>query len=221
MKKKKSIALAKVLWSFLKRKDLPEKCDILLAPGFIDFRLAKYDAQLILDGWARKVIFSGKGTSQNDILSRPWAEDISEARKFAEIAVSLGVPKEKILIEEDSTNTGENIVFSQRMLESEGIIPKKIMIAQAPFNLRFYLTLMKQWVGEKPGIIMACPSINFEEYPFKGFSMDILINVLVGDVQRVIIFSEMGYQIPWDIPRDVLEAYEELIKYGYTKRMMS
>lgn len=43
------------------------------------------------------------------------------------------------------------------------------------------------------------------------------ISVLVGDVQRMKIFAENGWQIPMEIPQDVWSAYEELVKRGYDK----
>lgn len=44
----------------------------------------------------------------------------SEAEHFAQIAADLGVPESKILVEPQSTNTGENIQFTQALLENEG-----------------------------------------------------------------------------------------------------
>lgn len=43
------------------------------------------------------------------------------------------------------------------------------------------------------------------------------IDVLVGDVQRMKLFYEKGWQIKMEIPQEVWNAYENLVKRGYDK----
>jgi hypothetical protein len=44
---------------------------------------------------------------------------------------------------------------------------------------------------------------------------------MVGDLQRIIVYGEKGYQIPQEVPADVLDAYERLVERGYTKRLLA
>src|SRR5256885_1027524 len=81
-----------------------------------DKGVAERGAQLFLDGWAPLLIFSG---GLGSITSRLWREP--EADQFARIAVAMGVPKESILIENRSTNTGENVLFTKQMLAERNI----------------------------------------------------------------------------------------------------
>ena len=43
---------------------------------------------------------------------------------------------------------------------------------------------------------------------------------MVGDLQRIRVYAEKGYQIPQDIPEDVWRAYEELVRAGYDKYLV-
>jgi hypothetical protein len=43
---------------------------------------------------------------------------------------------------------------------------------------------------------------------------------MVGDLQRIRLYAERGFQIPQDIPDDVWAAYEELVRAGYDQRLV-
>ena len=47
-----------------------------------------------------------------------------------------------------------------------------------------------------------------------------LINEMVGDVQRIIEYPKLGYQIEQVIPDAVMEAYLTLISLGYNKHLI-
>jgi uncharacterized SAM-binding protein YcdF (DUF218 family) len=100
------------------------------------------------------------------LLKTSW--NIPEAERFAEIAIGKSVPREKILIENKATNTGENFRFSYELLKKKGINYKKIILAQKPFMLRrTYATFKKQWPEEDVKIVLTSPPISFKDYPKK------------------------------------------------------
>jgi hypothetical protein len=43
---------------------------------------------------------------------------------------------------------------------------------------------------------------------------------MVGDLQRVKIYPEKGFQIAQEIPEDVWRAFEELVAAGYTRHLI-
>jgi hypothetical protein len=43
---------------------------------------------------------------------------------------------------------------------------------------------------------------------------------MVGDLQRLRVYPEKGFQIPQEIPADVWAAYEELVRAGYDKYLI-
>jgi len=72
--------------------------------------------------------------------------------------------------------------------------------------------LFENIIEEKEYIIQ---NISCEEY-YKRNSNE-WIDVLVGDVQRMKLFYEKGWQIKMEIPQEVWNAYEILVKRGYDK----
>jgi len=47
-----------------------------------------------------------------------------------------------------------------------------------------------------------------------------LIHEMVGDIQRIKIYPDLGFQIPQDIPDDVWIAYEQLVIRSYDKHLI-
>jgi len=43
---------------------------------------------------------------------------------------------------------------------------------------------------------------------------------MVGDLQRIRVYPEKGFQIAQEIPADVWEAYEELVQMGFDSRLI-
>jgi hypothetical protein len=48
-----------------------------------------------------------------------------------------------------------------------------------------------------------------------------VINLMVGDLQRIRIYPEKGFQIPQEIPDEVWAAYEKLVAWGFDKHLAS
>src|SRR5678815_151105 len=116
-------ALAETLWDFHLMKHQLATADAILVLCSHDERVAERAAQLYHEGWAPLVIFSG---GQGSITSTLWSEP--EAERFARIVINLGVPRESILIESQSTNTGENIEFTKRLLAERGLELQKFCL---------------------------------------------------------------------------------------------
>ncbi len=206
--------LAKIIWDYHLMHQKLEKADVILVLGSHDLRVAEYGAKLFLDGWAPLLIFSG-GSGR---VTQDWDEP--EADKFAKIAIQMGVPPEKILIENKSTNTSENIVLTRKLLEEKKLNSQKCIVVQKPYmERRAYATFKKVW--PEKDVIVTSPQTSFEEYSH-GFHKpkDVVINVLVGDLQRLKVYAEKGFQISQEIPQDVWEAYEKLVAAGYTKHLI-
>ncbi|MFA6432350.1 MAG: YdcF family protein [Candidatus Paceibacterota bacterium] len=214
----KEIASQKI-WDYMLMHQTLKKADMILVLGNRDTRVAECAAQLYLDGWAPVLVCSGSGSIHNDKPGREQFVGTTEAEVFANIAIKMGVPKESIIIENESQNTGENFEFAIKKLKDQGIDPKCIIIVQKPYAERRAYAAGKRWLP-KTELILASPSIPFEKYPNSSMSMDQIINSLVGDMQRIKEYPKKGFQIEQEIPRDVWDAYEYLIKLGYTKRLI-
>ena len=212
---KKVLTLAKQLWDYHHLNHNVNKSDCILALGSHDLRVADRAAELYLQGMAPVLIFSG---GLGNLTREMWTAP--EAVLLAERAVDMGVPLSAILVEDKSTNTGENILFTQALLKQNNLDPQSFIVVQKPYMERRSLaTFKKHWPHKK--LIVTSPQIPFDEYPNDEITMERVINIMVGDLQRIKLYPEKGFQIYQEIPDDVWDAYEELISLGYTKHLAS
>jgi uncharacterized SAM-binding protein YcdF (DUF218 family) len=208
------IELAKKLWDYHHLNHPLEKSDCIFVLGSHDLRVAERGAELYLEGWAPLLILSG---GLGNLTEGLWSE--AEADKFAAVATSMGVPREAMLIENKSTNTGENILLTQELLKEKGLHPQSFLVVQKPYmERRSYATFKKRWPEKK--LIVTSPQIAFEAYPNEEISLEDVINIMVGDLQRIKYYPEKGFQIYQEIPNDVWQIYEQLIELGFDKHLV-
>ena len=209
-----TLRLAKKLWDYHHVNHTVEKAEFILVLGSHDLRVADRAAELYFEGWASMIIFSG---GLGNFTKEMWTE--TEADKFAAIAIKMGVPKESILVENKSTNTGENILFTQQLFAQKNLDPQSFIVVQKPYmERRSYATFKKHWPDKK--LIVTSPQISFEDYPTEEIPLERVINIMVGDLQRIIIYPAKGFQVYQEVPPDVRDAYEQLIALGFNKHMM-
>src|SRR6266545_7469731 len=147
--------LAETVWNYHLMKHQLRKADAILVLCSHDERVAERGAQLFLEGYAPLMIFSG---GHGAITRRLWQEP--EAERFARIAMSLNVPRDRILIEPTSTNTGENIVFTKRLLAVHGLDPQRFIVVQKPYmERRSYATFRKFWPEKE--VLVTSPQVSF------------------------------------------------------------
>ncbi|WP_128544810.1 YdcF family protein [Larkinella soli] len=211
--------LALKLWNYHHTNQPLEKADAILVLCSHDTRVAERAADLFLEGWAPRLIFSG---GLGVITRFMWTEP--EADLFARIARERGVPAERILIENQSSNTGENVLFTKRLLTERGIEAETFIVVQKPYmERRSYATFRKVWPEKK--VIVTSPQDSFDAYLSKytnpALTPDDVISIMVGDLQRIRLYPDKGFQIPQEIPDDVWAAYEALVAAGYDRHLAS
>ena len=212
------LALARTIWQYHQLNHQLSAADAILVLCSYDTSVAARGAQLFLEGWAPLLIYSG---GLGSITSRLWTEP--EADRFARIAIGMGVPAGKILIENTSTNTGENVRFTRRLLGERGIDPGSFILVQKPYmERRSYATFAKVWPG-KPAIVTS-PQASFEDYlahhSNDALSRDEIISIMVGDLQRIRLYPAKGFQIEQEIPGEVWDAFEELVDAGFDTHLV-
>jgi uncharacterized SAM-binding protein YcdF (DUF218 family) len=210
--------LAERLWNYHRLNHELSKADAILVLCSHDKAVAERGAQLFLEGWAPLLIFSG---GLGAITSRIWTEP--EADQFARIAYQMGVPEDRVLIERESTNTGDNVLFTKRLLAERGLNPHTFIVVQKPYmERRSYATFRKVW--PEKALIVTSPQVTFDDYLRKysneTLSADDVVSIMVGDLQRIRLYPERGFQIPQDIPEDVWNAYEQLVSAGYDRHLL-
>jgi len=210
--------LVEKVWHYHQLNHHLSKADAILVLCSHDKAVAETGARLYLEGWAPLLIFSG---GLGSITRHLWQEP--EADQFAEIAVRMGVPRQDVLIENRSTNTGENVLFTRQLLADRQLDPGRFIVVQKPYmERRSYATFRKVWPDKE--VLVTSPRVSLDEYLGKysneALSTDDVISIMVGDLQRIKLYPARGFQIHQDIPDDVWQAYGELVEMGYDSRLV-
>jgi uncharacterized SAM-binding protein YcdF (DUF218 family) len=210
--------LVERVWRYHQMNHQLAKAEAILVLCSHDTIVAERGAGLFLEGWAPLLIFSG---GLGAITKQLWVDP--EANRFARIAIGMGVPEKSILIENRSTNTGENVQFTREMLASKGLDPASFILVQKPYmERRTFATFSKVWPGKH--VMVTSPRLSLDEYLCRyshgSLTQDDVIGIMVGDLQRIREYPALGFQVPQDIPDDVWEAYGELVRAGYDKYLL-
>ena len=210
--------LVERIWRYHQLNHELAKSDVILVLCSHDTIVAERGAELFLAGWAPLLIFSG---GLGAITRSLWTDP--EANRFARIAVGMGVPEDRIVIENRSTNTGENVQFTRDLLASRGMDPSSFILVQKPYmERRTFATFSKVWPGKS--LIVTSPRLSMDDYlarySHEQLTADDVISIMVGDLQRIREYPARGFQIPQDIPADVWAAFEQLVAAGYDRRLL-
>jgi uncharacterized SAM-binding protein YcdF (DUF218 family) len=205
---------ARIVWDYHHVHHTLRKADCIVALGSHDTRVAERAAQLLLEGWAPLLVCSGRLGS---LTSGSWTR--SEAEVFTEVAVSRGVPRDRILLESRSTNTGENVDFTRQLLAERGLVPRRAIAVQKPYMERRTLaTFASRW--PELDLVVTSPQLDFDDYATGEIQRDGVIHIMVGDLQRLIVYGGRGWSKPQAVPAEVMTAYAGLVAAGYTKRLL-
>lgn len=207
-----------ILWNYMKLGQLITPGDCIVGFGCINDDVAVHCARLYREGYAPRVLFSG-GLGRNT-LGR-WGQ--SEAEGFAAIAMELGVPAEDILLENRSANSAENILFTRDRLKECGLENGRLICVHKPFMERRLMAAMGVYWPEADAVFTS-PPMSIEDYlqscVRQGLEERAALEILVGDVQRMELYAQKGYQLPQEIPPQVRAAFDRLVEAGYTGELV-
>jgi len=214
----RSNKLAELIWHYHKLNHQLEKADAILVLCSHDERVAERAVELFQEQWAPLIIFSGGAGA---ITKQLWSEP--EALRFARIAVASGVPSEKVIVEDRSTNTGDNVRFTRQLLAEVGLNLQKFILVQKPYmERRSFATFRKIW--PEKDVVVTSPQIDLNEYlqsyKHSSLTVDDVVGIMVGDLQRIMLYPAKGFQIEQDIPKEIRAAYDELVQAGFTKYLI-
>ncbi|OIK24677.1 YdcF family protein [Streptomyces malaysiense] len=206
---------AALIWEYHQMHHALRPVDVAIGLGSHDLSVATRSAELYRAGLFPTLVFTG-GNSPTTAKVFPRGEAVH----FREHAIGLGVPSEAILLEPSAGNTGQNITLSREVLAAAGITPATVLLVSKPYmERRSYATARKLW----PGVEIRCASEPLDLYDYVKSIGDekLVLDMLVGDLQRVIEYPRRGFAIEQEVPADVREAYESLIRDGFTSRLIA
>lgn len=202
------------LWDYHDPRHKLRRCDVGVGLGSHDLGVADRISDLYFAGYFPMIVFSG-ANAPTTIERFPRGEAVH----YREHALVRGVPDSAILVEPDATNTAENIEFTRRLLQERGHDVKSLLLVSRPYQQRrAFATAKKIW----PEVEIICSSkrLPLDEYVSEIGSPRRVINMLVGDTQRITLYAERGFAIPQHVPADVVESYDRLVAAGYTERLI-
>lgn len=205
---------AGILWDYHQLHHTLRPTDVGIGLGSHDIGVAIHAADLYHQQMFPRIVFTGRNA--------PTTVDLfpdGEAVHFARKAIELGVPDDDVLIEPEATNTAENITHTRALLHSLDLSPASVTLISRPYQQRrAYATCKKIW----PEVDVTCSSQRqtLAEHLAAIADDARVVNMLVGDTQRIAVYAERGYAIPQPVPDDVRHAYERLTGRGFTARLI-
>lgn len=228
----------------LKNKYDIEKVDILILLGnAIPYTIAvAYDAYK--KGLCDKILISGGIGHSTELLRNAIKTNFkynnietanrSEGDIFKDILVNyFNVPEDDILLENQSTNCGDNALKSIKLLDSLNIKYNSILLIQDPtMQLRSYASFSKYLENRNVNIINYAPFIpklddnmNFSNEDIDGiWDINRYLNLISGEVPRLRDDTKgygpngKNFIAHIDIPNDILKKYDELINIITNRR---
>ncbi|USX56034.1 YdcF family protein [Lentzea sp. HUAS12] len=205
---------AETIWGYHQMGHEPRPVDVAIGLGSHDLGVATFAADLYRKGLFPLLVFSG-GNSPTTAARFPRGEAVH----YREHALALGVPESAILVETQAGNTGQNMTLSRALLAENGHEPLSVLLISKPYmERRAYATCRKVW----PGVDVVCASepLEFADYVRSIGDEKLVIDMLVGDLQRVVEYPKQGFAEAQDVPSDVSAAYDRLVTAGFDSRML-
>ncbi|WP_306966154.1 YdcF family protein [Streptomyces afghaniensis] len=206
---------ATLIWNYHQMGHEQRPCMAAIGLGSHDLGVATAAADLYRAGLFPVVVFSG-GNSPTTRARFPRGEAVH----YREHALSLGVPDEAVLVESKAANTGQNITFSRELLAEAGIGVESLLLISKPYmERRTYATCRKLW----PEVDVVCASepLELDDYIKSIGDEKLVVDMLVGDLQRVIEYPKLGFAVEQEVPADVYDAYERLVRAGFDSRLVT
>jgi uncharacterized SAM-binding protein YcdF (DUF218 family) len=189
-------------------------CDVGIGLGSHDLGVAVIATRLFHAGLYPWIVFTGANAPTT-------AERFprGEAVHYREYAVAQGVPTRTILVEPRATNTAENLECARELLAERQIPVRSVLIMSRPYQQRrAYATCKLVW----PEVDVVCASdpLELDDYVRSIGNPRRVVDMLVGDTQRIEVYAERGFAISQEMPDEVGAAFARLVVAGYTSRLV-
>jgi hypothetical protein len=201
------LSISTKIYNFLNYENMPHKSDIIIGFGHFDYKIADRCVELYLAGYAPKILFTGGVGAGSTGLSEP------EGLFFMNYCLNKypSISANDIIIETKSTNTGENIRFSQVVLEKlnpnysfQKGINAAILVATPYRQLRVVQTMALIYPHIK---LFSCPpNSDYESnkmmFAEKGEDFE---HLLKAELKRIIDYPALGFIKFIEVPLEFKE----------------
>ncbi|NRB42304.1 MAG: YdcF family protein [Pseudomonadales bacterium] len=198
------------LWDYMSSFDQQLRSDAVVVCCSYDLRVCDHACNLIKSGISDKLILSG---NTGNWTKHIWST--AEAIIFKERAIANGIDPKKIILETEATNFGENITLSKALLPNVKVVT---FVTKPSALLRVKLTAECQWPEIKAYV--SCPPVIFPHEISNVVGILGVINEMVGDIDRVQKYPDLGFQVPHTLPEHILNAWGYLKEQGFTEHLM-
>lgn len=124
-------------------------------------------------------------------------ESRTEAEILAEGMIALGVPPERIILEEAATNTGENVIYSLPIIDRHlGLSNVSSLIAVGKYysSARYLMTLERHW----PTVTKMLAPVHFHPHPREDWPHHPLTRQKVlSEWRKLEAYQKAGFIAPW------------------------
>ncbi|MFE9243443.1 YdcF family protein [Nocardiopsis sp. NPDC006938] len=206
---------ARIVWDYQRLGREPRPCDVAVVLGSHDLGVATTAADLYRRGFFPRMVISG-ANSPTTLARFPRGEAVH----YREHVLSLGVPDQAVLTETRATNTGENLSRSRALLADAGIAVRSVMFVCKPYmERRAYATARRIW----PEVEAVCASARtgFDSYLGTVGDDRLVMDTMVGDLQRVMEYPARGFSVPQEVPERVRSAYAYLVGAGFDGHLIA
>jgi uncharacterized SAM-binding protein YcdF (DUF218 family) len=130
---------------YLYYKDEIKPADVIVILAGEETERVEYGVKLFREGWARKdrIILAGGPL----VWKYTWASLMKEQ------AISLGVPKKAILLEDKSRTTEEDAIFTKEIMDKYGY--KSCILVTSPYHSRRATEIFRKVMGDKITVLSA------------------------------------------------------------------
>lgn len=200
-------AHAETLWAFHARSDEVGEPAAIVCLGSYDLRVADRAAELALAHPGARVVATGAHGN--------WTRGVfeaTEAEVFGKVLAERGVPQDRLVLETRATNIGENIAFSRdilRFTDGEAVV----FVTKPQTQMRVRATVPVHWRQIEARI--AAPLLALDDYGQTDRGLAPVIEEMVGDLERMGAYPARGFQVPVEIPPQVLAAGAALKAAGF------
>lgn len=205
---------ARLVFAYLAAGDpLPAgAADAVIGFGHFDLGIPRQCAVLAQTGRAERIVFTGGVGAGSGGFQQP------EAREFLDelVRVAAELKPRVAVVEDRSTNTGENVRFTTELLArvAPDLAPgrglRRALLVATPCRMRRVVaTVQRHWPEVQLFAAPAPATYEEQEELYRRQGLD-LVAQLAGEIERLRAYPAKGFCAPVAVPPAVLAAAAEL-----------